>query len=180
MDDEFILFWIQGGLIWWLFLTHQWQSSEQKTKNKTYVQWCSGHKKGLPWLRIRIKDSKRSIKLPSIFQWPCSSLPVYALVSKLNRLLHMEIKPSDVLINCHLDGWLSYLDERLPRGVLCQVLLQRWGVQQRWSSRSPCGHSNYSMHQTNLRELLHKDQSVEGMQREKGKHTPYNCWFSWG
>lgn len=39
-------------------------------------------------------------------------------MSKLSRLLHKEIKPSDTPINGCLDWWVSYLDERPPRGTL--------------------------------------------------------------
>lgn len=91
--------------------------------------------------------------------FPCFFLSVYTLgrVSKLSRLLHKEIKPSDVPINGRLDGWVSYLDEQPPRGMLAlphHCYRDRGGKQQRWLSRSPRSHSEYTMHQTNPKEIM--------------------------
>lgn len=63
---------------------------------------------------------RQYIELPFTIHLPRSSLPVYTLgrVSKLSRLLHKEIKPSDIPINDRFDWWVYYLDERPPRGML--------------------------------------------------------------
>lgn len=72
-------------------------------------------------------------------------------MSKLRRLLHKEIKQSDTAINGRLDWWVSYLDERLPRGTLAlprHCHRDRRRVQRCWLSRSPLGHCDDVMHQT--------------------------------
>lgn len=62
------------------------------------------------------------MELPFTIYLPSFALPVDTLgrVSKLSRLLHKEIKPTDTPINGRPDWCLSYQDERPPRGILTQ------------------------------------------------------------